>query len=147
MTIRKMLPNDKPVFIEMMQEFYSSDAVLHELPLSTIKRCFEDASGSCPYIVGYIFESGSDILGFALVSKGYSTESGGICIQIEDLFIRPGFRGSGAGREFLQYIENTYKENARRLRLEVEPKNTKAISLYKRMGFKELPYFQMIKDW
>ena len=114
MTIRKLLYEDRKTFLEMMQEFYNSNAVLHTLPLTVMERCFNDATGSCPFIEGYIFTSKEGVnFGFALVSKGYSTEAGGICIQIEDLFIRPEFRGCGAGKSFLQYLENTYKNSAR----------------------------------
>lgn len=42
-------------------------------------------------------------------------------------------------------MEDAYKGKAARLRLEAEPDNTGAIRLYKRLGFEELPYKQLIK--
>ena len=35
---------------------------------------------------------------------------------------------------------------ARRLRLEVEPDNEHAVSLYRRLGYRDLPYRSMVKD-
>ena len=35
---------------------------------------------------------------------------------------------------------------ARRLRLEVEPENERAVALYKKLGYRELEYRSMIKD-
>ncbi len=81
-----------------------------------------------------------------MVSKGYSTERGGICVQIEDLFVRSDFRGNGVGEKLLSYVEQTYKNVAARLRLEVEPSNLRALKLYERCGFSELLYKQMIKE-
>lgn len=145
--IRKMTAADHDDFLRMMDTFYHSDAVLHEIPRSTMERCFRDACDeNTPYVDGYILDDNGRIAGFALVAIGYSTEAGGICVQIEDLYLDEAFRGRGLGRELFDYLQRTYAGEARRLRLEVERGNTEAQRLYKRLGFKELPYMQMVKD-
>ena len=50
------------------------------------------------------------------------------------------------GREFFSYIEEKNSGKAARLRLEVEEDNTRAISLYKRLGYEMLDYKQMVKN-
>ena len=145
--IRKMTSADHDVFLNMMDTFYHSEAVLHTIPRSTMERCFRDAcDDGNPFVDGYILDDNGAIAGFALVAKGYSTEAGGICVQIEDLYLDEAFRGRGLGRELFEYLQRTYAGVARRLRLEVECSNTEAQRLYKRLGFKELPYMQMVKD-
>lgn len=145
--IRKMTSADHDVFLNMMDTFYHSEAVLHAIPRSTMERCFRDAcDDGNPFVDGYILDDNGAIAGFALVAKGYSTEAGGICVQIEDLYLDEAFRGRGLGRELFEYLQRTYAGVARRLRLEVECSNTEAQRLYKRLGFKELPYMQMVKD-
>ena len=43
-------------------------------------------------------------------------------------------------------MEENKEKDVVRLRLEVEAENTKAVSLYKRLGYEVLDYVQMIKD-
>lgn len=146
MNIRKICETDRDTVLTLMLEFYHSAAVLHPLPEDTIQRCLADCIQNSPYIEGYVMEAEETIAGFAMVAKGYATEAGGMCVQIEDIFVRPEFRGQGTGKQFFAYIMDKYKDTAYRFRLEVEENNTNAIRLYKKLGFVELPYCQMIKE-
>ena len=49
----------------------------------------------------------------------------------------------GLGKAFFKYMEENYP--AARYRLEIEPENLRAKKLYSSLGYKELPYAQMIK--
>ncbi len=144
--IRVLAASDCELFQQMMSEFYNSDAVLHPLSPDKIRSCFNDCINGCAYLRIYIIEVDGTPAGFSNLSIGYSTEAGGICIQIEDLYIRPEFRGRGFGRSF---IERVCKEafdhlDVKRIRLEVESKNSGAIKLYESLGFTRLDYSQMI---
>ncbi len=97
MKIRKISQADQETVLSLMKEFYQSNAVLHPLPEETIRRCLQDCVRNSPYIEGYVMDVEGTIAGFAMVAKGYATEVGGICVQIEDIFIRPEFRGQGIG--------------------------------------------------
>ena len=63
------------------------------------------------------------------------------------IFLTKGNRSKGLGKEFFTYIEENKEDDVIRLRLEVEEDNTRAIEFYKKMGYKELEYIQMIKDF
>lgn len=145
--IRAVKAEDRAVLLRMMDDFYHSKAVLHALPRETMVRCFEACLHESAYLEGYLFEMDGKAAGFCFVAKGYSTEVGGCVVQIEDLYICPEFRGCGIGRQFIRYLETRYRHFARRLRLEVEPGNDRAIKLYRELGFCELPYLQMVKEW
>ena len=67
-------------------------------------------------------------------------------LWIEELYIREQFRSRGLGREFFSYIEEKNKDRTARISLEVEEENTRAASLYERLGYEKLDYKQMIKD-
>ena len=71
-------------------------------------------------------------------------EAGGIIIWVEYLYVREAFRSQGIGRQFLQFVAAEWKGKAKQLRLEVEPNNVRAKALYERMGYKVLPYQEMI---
>ena len=146
MTIRPICEKDKSELIEIMTEFYSSPAVLAKPSKELFEKDIADCLSDMPFVEGYVAECDGVIAGYTMVSKGYSTERGGICVQIEDLFFRSDFRGNGVGEKLLSYVEQTYKNVAARLRFEVEPSNLRALKLYERCGFSELLYKQMIKE-
>ena len=135
--------------VSMMRVFYSSPAVLsngsEEIFTSDINECI----GDNPYIEGYVFEKKDDsgkaaLMGYAMLSKGFSTESGKNRIWIEDLFIKEEYRGLGVGKKFLDYVSNKYEKCV--IRLDVEEENEKAVELYKKCGFEVIPYMEMIKN-
>ena len=96
-----------------------------------------------PFLEGYIFENGSDTVGYAMIAKSFSTEFGKPCIWIEDLFIKDEFRGLGIGKMFFDFLTKKYTDVI--FRLEVEEENERAVKLYKKCGFTVLPYMEMKK--
>ena len=78
-----------------------------------------------------------------MLTKSYSTEYGGMCVWVEDLYIKEDFRGTGIGSLFLEFIEKKYPEAV--LRLEVEEENGRAVKVYEKNGFNVLPYMEMKK--
>ena len=84
--------------------------------------------------------------GYGLVSLTYSNEAGGLVVWLEELYIRDFARGFGLGTELIGYIENQYRDQAVRFRLEVEEENHAAVRLYRRKGYTSLPYAQMVKE-
>lgn len=143
--IRKLEHKDKDEFIRMQLEFYSSEAVLHEVPVSYHERTFSEAVKGSPYIDAFIILDGEDYVGYSITAKTYSGEVGGMAVWLEELYIREGYRGKGIGSEFIEYAFKFYADYAR-VRLEVEHDNEGAIKLYEKLGFYELPYMQMVKD-
>lgn len=78
-----------------------------------------------------------------MLAKSYSTEFGKNCIWIEDLYLLPNARDSGIGKAFFAFLREKYPDEV--LRLEAEKENVRAIALYEKCGFEELPYTEMIK--
>lgn len=142
MNIRKFTKNDFNEIFEMMKDFYNSPALLHPAPDAVLKKDIGDCIGDCPYAEGYLFEENGKVTGYSILAISYSTEYGGICIWIEDLYIKPEHRGKGMGTAFFDFLKREYKE-AVRFRLEAEGNNHGAIELYKRNGFSVLPYVQL----
>ena len=63
------------------------------------------------------------------------------------IFVCPmAFLAKGIGREFFAYLDKVKGSAVTRMRLEVEEDNTRAVALYKKLGYKPLEYAQMIKD-
>lgn len=145
MTIRKIKPEDFDQVLDMMEVFYASDALLVHPDMGTLKRTLTDAIEAGPYLEGFVFSGGEKLAGYGMVAKSYSTEMGGRCVWIEDIYIRPEFRGQGLGTAFLSFVEDRYKGWAVRLRLEAEEENEKAMKVYRKAGFENLGYIQLVK--
>lgn len=144
--IRKIREEDKLDYIEMAKTFYASDAVDHNIPEKYITDTFDELMKSDCYAVGYIIECEDRTAGYALLAKTFSQEAGGMVLWIDELYVKPEYRNRGVGYEFFTYLKEYLPNNVKRIRLEVEDSNKKAVALYKQLGFKPLPYSQMIID-
>lgn len=146
--IRKITSEDRDFFIAASKAFYASAAVAHDVPASYHLTTFEELMNSEVYQSGYILEVDGVSAGYALVSKTFSREAGGTVWWLEELYILPEYRGKGLGHSYFDFIEKAAAENGvRRLRLEVEPDNTRAAKLYSALGYKPLNYSQMLKEF
>ena len=132
--IRKMRSEDKKTYMEMAREFYHSDAVLHPVPDTYFERTADEALRSDVYAEIFLFECENEAAGYGLIAKTYSQEAGGMVWWIEEVY------------EFFAYLDKVKGSAVTRMRLEVEEDNTRAVALYKKLGYKPLEYAQMIKD-
>ncbi|MDO4711652.1 MAG: GNAT family N-acetyltransferase [Peptostreptococcaceae bacterium] len=143
--IRRVVQADREVFCALVDEFYHTDAVLYPIPREYIETTFEEITVSDIYAEGYLFEHEEEVAGYALITKSFSQEAGGRVIWLEEVYIRPKFQGKGIGKEFFGFIEK--KHPLKRLRLEVEYSNERAIKLYEDLGYEVLDYKQMVKEF
>lgn len=145
MKIRDMVTADKENVMEMVQEFYHSDAVDHEVKQEVLEATLNAAVSEDPVLRGVVLEEDGKIIGYAYLTSYFVTEAGGINLMIEDLFIKKEARDHGYGSQFFKWLFKEYP-NVKRYRMEVTEENKGAVSLYKKMGFEFLGYLQMIKD-
>lgn len=144
-TINPMTKEYTGAVIDMMRVFYASPAVStngsEEIFQNDVEQCINDS----PYLEGYVFIDGDNgnVAGYAMIAKSFSTEFGRQCIWIEDLYIKPEYRGTGIGTNFLSFIKQKYSDSI--LRLEVEEENEHAVHVYRKSGFQVLPYMEMKK--
>ena len=127
--------------IDMMRIFYASPAVSTNGSEEIFRRDVEQCLNDNPYLEGYVFTEDGKVAGYAMVAKSFSTEFGKSCIWIEDLYLKPEYRGTGIGTQFLSFIKQKYPDSI--LRLEVEEENERAVHVYRKSGFEVLPYMEM----
>lgn len=145
--IREAREEDRNIYLKMAYDFYHSPGVLHSIPESFIENTFNECMERDTYAQIYILESEGVIAGYGLVTKTFSQEAGGFAYWLEELYILDEFRSKGLGSEFFAYVEEHKGAGVMRFRLEVEPDNIRAAALYERLGYKNLPYSQMVKDF
>ena len=146
LSIRTVTPEDQEVVMPMVQTFYRSDAVDHDVPAPVLARAFRDAADPAnPFLDGYLLLEDGQPVGYCYVANSYSAEVGGAVAMVEELYLLPQCRGKGYGAQTFQFLFDRYRD-ACRFRLEVTPANTNAARLYQRLGFRDLSYNQMILD-
>ena len=136
--------DDRELYYRYVDIFYYYDAVEAPVPRKNYEVTFNELMRSSDYLKCYIFEDGGKPCGFALLSKTFSQEVGGVSVTIEEIYIDEEYRGRGMATGFFEYLKRI--KGIARLRIEVEDSNEGAKRLYERMGFKLLPYLQMVTD-
>lgn len=141
---RRIKEADRELYCHYADIFYHTDAVNAPVPTENYTATFDEMMRSDDYVWGYIFEDGGEACGFALLSKTFSQEAGGLSVTIEEIYIDLAHRNKGLATEMFTYLKS--RNDIMRLRIEVEDYNEGAKRLYERMGFELLPYLQMVID-
>ena len=132
MSFRPIVETDFEEILSMMKVFYASDALLIHPQEATLRRTLTDVIGDDPFVQGFAFEYEGVLAGYGMIAKSYSTEAGGHCVWIEDIYVLPEFRGRGIGTTVLN---RCITETPTPLFLYVFKRNVGAIKLYSRTGF------------
>ena len=143
--IRKITQGDREIYISLAEQFYATDAVMAPIPRAHFERTFDEMMTSDTYAVAWLFEEDGVVCGYAQIAKTYSQEAGGKVIWVEELYLLPEHRSKGFGSMFFAFLEKEFPDVVR-FRLEVEEENEGAVRLYERMGYKMIPYRNMMKQ-
>ncbi len=93
--------------------------------------------GARPVAEAIVAEVGSGLAGHAIFYTTFSTWEGRPGLWLEDLYVRPGFRGSGAGAALLSELAAlTIRRGYTRLDWVALDWNTLALDFYARFGAK-----------
>ncbi len=136
--------NDRDEIVSMMKVFYASDAVSTNGSVEIFNVDFDMCISDNEFLKGYTICKDDEIIGYSMISKSFSTEFGKFCIWLEDLYLKPLYRGLGIIPKFIDFIE---KENPNTiLKLEAEDENAHALHVYTKQGFEKMPYCVMKKE-
>jgi GNAT superfamily N-acetyltransferase len=85
----------------------------------------------------WVAERGDELVGYTVLSFGFSLEHGGRDGLIDELFVTDAERGQGVGTALLEAVfEGCRGEGVRSVHLEVDHTNPRAEALYGRLGFR-----------
>lgn len=91
--------------------------------------------GQRPHLFAHVVQTDTEVVGMAIWFLNYSTWEGTHGVYLEDLYVTPQARGSGAGRALLAALARVCAQRGyARLELSVLDWNTPAIGFYRRLG-------------
>ena len=138
--IRPATPSDVPLIRSLISELATYEREPHSVEI-TDAQLIEDGFGPERYYECLIAEHDDAPAGFALFFPIYSTWQGR-SLHLEDLFVRPQFRGHGIGKALLNRVAAIAVERAcARLQWDVLNWNQPAIDFYRSLDA------AMLDDW
>jgi GNAT superfamily N-acetyltransferase len=85
-----------------------------------------------------LFERETGLVGYMILSFGYSLEFGGRDALIDEFYVMPDARGAGMGRRAIAYaIEICRGLRITNIHLEADYFNVRVHEFYKRLGFRD----------
>lgn len=134
LSIRPATVADTPTILALITALAEYER-LADAVVATEERLRESLFGATPEAEVVIAEVGGDTAGFALFFHNYSTFLARKGIWLEDLFVRPEWRGRGVGRRLLEHLARLAVERGcGRLEWWVLDWNEPAIRFYESVG-------------
>jgi GNAT superfamily N-acetyltransferase len=126
--------NDVPRILEMIQALAEYERLAHEV-VATGEKLRETLFGARPAAEVVFAYQGEVPAGFAVFFSTYSTFLAQPGLYLEDLYVKPEWRGKGIGFALLRHLAQLARErNCGRLEWSVLNWNEPSIQFYKRLG-------------
>lgn len=134
LSLRSAEPGDVPEIYQMIGELADFEHLRHQ-----VTGTAEDLKGhlfcDSPRVHAVVARWQEAVSGFALYFYNYSTFLCRPGVYLEDLYVRPAFRGHGLGLALLQEVERRARaEGCGRFEWAVLNWNRSAIEFYERFG-------------
>jgi GNAT superfamily N-acetyltransferase len=127
-------PEHSGLIYSLLRELAEYEKLLHEVEATEAGIAAALFSDN-PRLFCEIAEWNGEGVGFAVWFLNFSTFSGRHGIFLEDLFVRPAFRGKGIGKALLAHLARKCVENGwSRLQWSVLDWNAPSIAFYKSLG-------------
>ncbi|HEX4995848.1 MAG TPA: GNAT family N-acetyltransferase [Methylomirabilota bacterium] len=136
LVIRRGTERDVPTILKLIRGLAEYERLAHEMEATTA-RVRAHGFGRRRYFETIICRRGGEPVGFALYFFTYSTFLARPTLYLEDLFVLPEERGTGAGKALLRALARiAVRRGCGRLEWAVLDWNRPAIGFYKRLGAK-----------
>lgn len=132
--IEQATEKDVPLVLEFIRELAEYERVLDRV-IATEDILRATLFGARPYAEALVAHIGEEAAAFAIYFFSYSSFTGLPNLYLEDIFVRPAYRGSGLGRKLFAFLARRASEHGcGRMEWSVLNWNEAAIGFYKRLG-------------
>ncbi|MEV5328265.1 GNAT family N-acetyltransferase [Nonomuraea fastidiosa] len=132
--IRPATPADVPEIVSMIRELAEYEKAAHEVRV-TEEQLRDTLFCDHPAAFAHIAEQDGEVVGFTLWFLTYSTWRGVHGIYMEDLYVRPQYRGGGHGKALMRELARICAERGyARLEWAVLDWNEPSIAFYEKLG-------------
>ena len=101
--IRAATEDDVPLILSLIRELAEYERLSHEV-VATEEVLRDSLFGERTGAVVVVCYDGDKLAGFALFFHNFSTFLGRPALYLEDLYVKPDFRGRGLGRALLVHL-------------------------------------------
>ncbi len=141
-SVERITADKKQIYFEMSRDFYASGVTNSVIDDCGRERFFKEIL-SGEIVKGYFILYNGEAAGYAICCLSASQEACGRVLWLDELYIKPQFRGKGLGKKLFEFIENS--DEYEFIRLEVEKENGRAMKLYLSLGYKDAEYLSLYK--
>jgi GNAT superfamily N-acetyltransferase len=136
--IRNANESDVPLIHQFIRDLADYEQLAHVV-VATDEQLRATLFGSTPYAEVIIAEEDGTPAGFALFFHNYSTFLAQRGIYLEDLFVKPEFRGRGYGKALLARLAQIARErDCGRVEWAVLDWNEPSIAFYESLGARKM---------
>ncbi|WP_425501243.1 N-acetyltransferase family protein [Pseudoxanthomonas suwonensis] len=133
-SLRPATPADIPLVLSLIRDLAEYERLSHEV-VATVADLEAALFGPRPAAEVVIAECDGQAAGFALFFVSFSTFLGKPGLYLEDLYVRPDFRGRGIGRRLMTHLAALAVERGYgRFEWSVLDWNAPAIAFYRSLG-------------
>lgn len=130
--------------LAFVQRYYEFDGIPFSAP--DLRRALESLLDNPDLGGAWIVRVNDEAVAYFILTFGFDAEFGGRHGIVTDLYIAEPYRRRGLGSLIFQFMEATGRElGLNTLELQVERKNTAALSFYRRLGFEPRDRVPMTK--
>ena len=139
LALRTARPADAATIHALICELADYEKLRHEVD-ATADDIAASLFGANPRVFAEIAEWNGEVAGFSLWFYNYSTFRGRHGIYLEDLFVRPAFRGNGIGKALIANLaRRCVAEDLPRFQWSVLDWNTPSIDFYESLSARLMP--------
>jgi GNAT superfamily N-acetyltransferase len=144
-TLRPAEPRDVPALVGLIGELAEFERLTHLMQV-TPETLAPHLFGPRPAAEALVGEVDGRVVAFALFFPNFSTFLGQPGLYLEDLYVKPAFRGLGLGEALLHRLARTAVERGYgRFEWCVLDWNEGAIRFYRRMGATVMPDWRLCR--
>jgi GNAT superfamily N-acetyltransferase len=141
LTVDTATEADIPTLLVLIGELAEFERLAHEVVV-TEASLREALFAERPVVETVIARVDGEVAGFALYFHNFSTFLGRRGLFLEDLYVRPAFRGQGIGRDLLVHVARlAAQRDCGRMEWSVLNWNRRAVGFYEALGARP------VNDW